>query len=300
MPRRRPKTTTDRVLGALPPFIGLFVLGWAFSPSFRLIAKSLLWIAAMVVGLVLVALIVRKIIRHRAARIPDPSTLPATSASQPTTATRIVAPYPPSSRSPDAGARDHEALRETPSAWSPDLLRLLEWKRFEELVCAYICALGLEARTTRMGADGGVDVEVIDPATMAIAIVVQCKAWNTYQVGIKPVRELYGVMASRKVPQAAFFTTGVYTAEALAFGKDNDVDLVDGEELLRRINQLGVEKSNNLLRLALAGDYRTPTCPSCGVKMVLRTASRGSNEGSEFWGCPNYPRCRQTFVVSRR
>ena len=35
-----------------------------------------------------------------------------------------------------------------------------------------------------------------------------------------------------------------------------------------------------------------PQCPKCGSPMVLRTAKRGSRTGSQFWGCPNYPRCR--------
>lgn len=33
-------------------------------------------------------------------------------------------------------------------------------------------------------------------------------------------------------------------------------------------------------------------CPQCNAPMVLRTASRGPNQGGQFWGCPNYPRCR--------
>jgi hypothetical protein len=35
-----------------------------------------------------------------------------------------------------------------------------------------------------------------------------------------------------------------------------------------------------------------PRCPQCNAPMVLRTASRGPNQGGQFWGCPNYPRCR--------
>lgn len=35
-----------------------------------------------------------------------------------------------------------------------------------------------------------------------------------------------------------------------------------------------------------------PTCPECNTPMVLRTATRGPNQGGKFWGCPNYPRCR--------
>jgi len=38
-----------------------------------------------------------------------------------------------------------------------------------------------------------------------------------------------------------------------------------------------------------------PLCPQCNTPMVLRTSSRGPNQGSRFWGCPNYPRCRGTL-----
>src|SRR6266513_859720 len=37
-----------------------------------------------------------------------------------------------------------------------------------------------------------------------------------------------------------------------------------------------------------------PHCPSCNRTMVKRTARRGVNAGSEFWGCSEYPRCRGT------
>ena len=38
-----------------------------------------------------------------------------------------------------------------------------------------------------------------------------------------------------------------------------------------------------------------PECPNCRVTMVQRTATKGSNKGSVFWGCPNYPNCRQVI-----
>lgn len=37
-----------------------------------------------------------------------------------------------------------------------------------------------------------------------------------------------------------------------------------------------------------------PTCPKCGVPMVERVAKKGSNAGQVFFGCTNYPRCRET------
>ncbi len=40
-----------------------------------------------------------------------------------------------------------------------------------------------------------------------------------------------------------------------------------------------------------------PTCVKCGVPMVLRTASKGEQAGRQFYGCPNYPKCRETRPV---
>ncbi len=36
-----------------------------------------------------------------------------------------------------------------------------------------------------------------------------------------------------------------------------------------------------------------PSCPKCSVPMVERKATKGSNAGRTFYGCPNFPRCRQ-------
>jgi hypothetical protein len=36
-----------------------------------------------------------------------------------------------------------------------------------------------------------------------------------------------------------------------------------------------------------------PLCPKCGIPMVLRTAAQGEHKGKQFYGCPNYPRCRE-------
>jgi len=41
----------------------------------------------------------------------------------------------------------------------------------------------------------------------------------------------------------------------------------------------------------------TPICPKCGVPLVLRTARKGTNSGNQFYGCPNFPRCREIKQV---
>ena len=36
-----------------------------------------------------------------------------------------------------------------------------------------------------------------------------------------------------------------------------------------------------------------PVCPKCGIPMVLRTVAQGEHKGKQFYGCQNYPRCRE-------
>lgn len=43
-------------------------------------------------------------------------------------------------------------------------------------------------------------------------------------------------------------------------------------------------------------DATAPSCPKCGAIMLLRTAKSGANAGGQFWGCPNFPRCRTTLA----
>jgi hypothetical protein len=41
-----------------------------------------------------------------------------------------------------------------------------------------------------------------------------------------------------------------------------------------------------------------PFCPKCRVPMVVRVARRGRYQGSRFYGCPNYPQCREVAPFS--
>lgn len=63
----------------------------------------------------------------------------------------------------------------------------------------------------------------------------------------------------------------------------------------------------HLVREALAGRAHpekvtaqaagTPICPKCRMEMVLRTATKGGQQGERFWGCSNYPRCREVKPI---
>ncbi|HEX2862122.1 MAG TPA: restriction endonuclease [Lacunisphaera sp.] len=184
--------------------------------------------------------------------------------------------------------------------WSLRLLKEIEWHRFEHLVAAYERELGCDAEVTDFGPDGGIDIRVFEKEGRIPKRIIQCKAFNNQFVDVKLVRELMGVMAHEKASQGAFYTTSEFTPPALELGRSHlDIDLVDGRTFLYRISRLPPEAQARLLAIATEGDYTTPTCASCGVKMILKTASKGRREGSSFWGCRSYPRCQQIINISK-
>lgn len=179
-----------------------------------------------------------------------------------------------------------------PKTWTLEALRSLEWKRFELLCAKYYEAAGFFSETIRCGPDGGIDVKLyrVDPEKPLA--VVQCKAWANVQVGVKEIRELLGVMAHEKIGRGIFITTSGYTAQALEFGSKNPLQLLDGPQFLERLRSLPAERQIRLLQFAFEGDYTTPSCASCGLKMVRRKGKRG-----DFWGCVAYPRCKTTMAM---
>lgn len=193
------------------------------------------------------------------------------------------------------GATQVEAERaagDKPRAWTIEALRSLEWKRFELLCAKYYEAAGFLSETIRCGPDGGIDVKLyrVDPDKPLA--VVQCKAWANVAVGVKEIRELLGVMAHEKIGRGIFITTSSYTLQALEFGSANPLQLLDGPQFVEKLRSLPPEKQIKLLQFAFEGDYTTPTCASCGVKLVRRQGKRG-----DFWGCVAYPRCKTTLPV---
>ena len=171
-------------------------------------------------------------------------------------------------------------------------LRQLPWKRFEDLLGEVYRRQGYKVEETLGGgADGGVDLILGRDGKVTL---VQCKRWNGAPVGVRRVRELYGVLHDRGASTAKVVATTSFTPDALAFAKGKPIELVDSIELLQLIRN--VQKSGKIIAppAQVERDHLTPDCPRCCSAMVVREAKRGANAGSEFWGCLNYPKCHGT------
>jgi restriction system protein len=190
------------------------------------------------------------------------------------------------------GSRQSAARRRVDTAqWTPELLKKLEWRRFEELCAAYFEALGFRADLAGAGAEGSV-LNLYEQGSQSASIIVQCKPWTAYRVGIKPVRGLQSAMSSAKVVEGVLVTSGKFTQEARDFAVREKISLIDGTELVEKLAALVPEKALALLEFATEGDFLTPTCPSCAVKMISR---KSTTHGRRHWGCRNYPACKQTL-----
>lgn len=184
-------------------------------------------------------------------------------------------------------------MQKPPTSWSRELIDRIEWKRFEDLCCEFYRVKGIRAETTRLGADGGVDVRLFQDESdpQCCTALVQCKAWSQ-EVGVKPVRELRGVMAHENVEKAFFMAPNGFTDDAKAFAAENCINLLDGKLFLAMIERLPAMKQQQLLAFATTGEWTIPSCPSCGAKMAARESKRGT-----FWGCIRYPKCRATLPM---
>ena len=190
---------------------------------------------------------------------------------------------------------EHVAEMEAkPTAWSLDVIRDIEWKRFEDLCQKFYETSGIRSETTALGPDGGIDILLYQDDTGKPTAIVQCRASGEHLVGVKPVRELLGVMTHEKIGRAFFMASGHFADDAKMLASSNRITLIDGEMLLIMIRRLPAAAQKGLLEFATEGDYKTPTCPSCGIKMKQVAGKSGY---PDFWACHNYPRCRQKFVM---
>lgn len=183
---------------------------------------------------------------------------------------------------------------------SADALNGMSWREFEMLVGEAFRLQGYEVRE-HGGArpDGGIDL-VLRKGNESF--LVQCKQWRALKVGVDVVRELYGVMAAQGAAGGFLVTSGRFTEDAAAFAAGRNVRLVDGPKLFGLLQQAKASMAqkrpasspvSDAVRPAVAA-HDSPACPLCRSGMVRRTARKGANEGSQFWGCSKFPVCRGT------
>jgi len=254
-------------------FVALVAIAAIFIPAAR---QMLLSLGVIVLGLVALAGIIALgvlLIRRSDPNSPDSSS----------TGTTLDAALP-------SGSATTEPKSPQTTAELLERLRTIDWFQFEKVVGLVYRKLGYSV-TRRGGAnpDGGIDL-VIEKDGQRTA--VQCKQWKTWNVGVKAVREFLGALTDAGIQKGIFITLRGYTGEANQLAEKHGIEIVNETGLVRMLDATNARFDAETL--AILCDTRK-FCPKCESEMVLRTAGRGSNAGSQFWGCSSYPKCRYTI-----
>lgn len=298
--QRARKDPARQALGLAVSMLGIgatllvlsLALGSSPSPSLKPVSQGLR-VLVPYAGLIGFALLVVYLAIRRKPEDPASSRLEPALFGKETTGFESQLDSRPADPAPAAGPV-HRGLLPQATAWNAQVLRDIEWRRFEAVCAGLFGQAGFAARSQSHGADGGVDIWLYSENAEGPAAVVRCKHWLDKPVGVKEMREFYSVMSSHKLRRGTVATSGTFTAEARDFAKSNGISTLDGLGLLALVSRRTSEQQKQLLRIAYEGEYWRPTCASCGLKMVERSTRKNSGL---FWGCADHPRCLFTLPV---
>ena len=175
----------------------------------------------------------------------------------------------------------------------------LDPTEFEDVVAAGMATNGFVVQRTREGADGGIDL-IVDLDDKRY--LVQCKHYQSGQIGVDPMRAFFGVMKDYRYGpehglEAAggyFITSGKFTQEAQAFAAGKPIFLYNGtklQELLVRGRDAASAGGKLIIDRADTRNSTTPACPICRSPTILRVAKQGRRTGQRFYGCETFPKC---------
>lgn len=122
-----------------------------------------------------------------------------------------------------------------------DSLRQMSWRQFEQLAGEAFRRQGYAIEETGLGgADGGIDLVLRKNGHTTL---VQCKQWQNRPVGVKVVREMYGLLMHHQAATVKIVALGAYTPDAHLFAQDKPIELIHGGELIATVRSLQTTKA---------------------------------------------------------
>ena len=157
-------------------------------------------------------------------------------------------------------------------------------EEFEEFCANILRGNGYtNVEVTKASGDHGIDVLATKDG---LKYAIQCKRYSK-PVGNKAVQEAYSGKDIYKADVAVVMSNMDFTPQAIEDARKLNVELWNRDKIYSLQKKGNIEtpepsEENNLI------------CPKCGGALVLRTAKKGANAGSQFYGCSNYPNCKYT------
>ena len=125
-----------------------------------------------------------------------------------------------------------------------DSLRQMTWRHFEQLTGEAFRRQGYTIEETGLsGADGGIDLILRKNGRTTL---VQCKQWQNRQVGVKVVREMYGLLVHHQAAAVKIVALGDYTNDAHRFAQGKPIELIHGGELIATVRSVQTIKATRM------------------------------------------------------
>jgi restriction endonuclease Mrr len=139
--------------------------------------------------------------------------------------------------------------------WSLVLLRSLEPDAFRTLAIRFLAEIGFQAvRNSEASHDHGV-VDLWLWSDRKIG-AVQCHPGADSAVAARPIQALAVIMAANALGHGVVFTQGIFSREARAFVEGRSIELIDGEDFVRKLGTIPEEIQQKLLEAAVRGSPR--------------------------------------------
>ena len=106
-------------------------------------------------------------------------------------------------------------------------------RQFEDLVEKLIQKMGFITQERSQSADGGMDIFAINQQPIFEgSYVIQCKKYSN-PVSVAFIRDLYGVVHAKNANKGILITNSTFTKPAEEFAEGKQLELIDGNELMR-------------------------------------------------------------------
>lgn len=123
-----------------------------------------------------------------------------------------------------------------------DSLREMSWRQFEQMAGEAFRRQGYVIEETGLGgADGGIDLVLRKNGQITL---VQCKQWQNRQVGVKVVREMFGLLWHHGAAAVKIVALGDYTADAYRFAQGKPIELIHGGALIATVHSVQSGKAH--------------------------------------------------------
>ena len=108
---------------------------------------------------------------------------------------------------------------------------------------------------------------------------------------VDKVFESAGLKLLRFENKAGYAVTEIKAQLAIILG-NNDKKYFENVENV----PVNIESDKNLSPVE-SDSTDVPVCNKCGIPMVIRKAKKGDRKGQEFFGCVNFPKCREVVKI---